>query len=138
MPLFLTFIIFNIHMCAERKLIPFKWWRCVMMNVIVAVFEIKIHYIYIYITQSYIHSSFIIRRGQSSYILIGSSLSKRRTSMVRRAENRTWTCLLASRRTSNGATLLYQMSYAVPMSYAAQIVPLLPSAISRSIAESDQ
>jgi hypothetical protein len=58
MPLFLIFIIFNNHSHNQYNTI-----------------------------QSYIHSSFIIRRGLSSCILIASSLSKRRTSMRCRAEN---------------------------------------------------
>ncbi len=47
----------------------------------------------------YIHSSFTIRRDMSSCIPIASSVSKRRTTMGCRAENRALACLAASRRT---------------------------------------
>ncbi len=60
-----------------------------------------------------IHSSFTIRRGPPSCILIASSLSKRRTSMGCRAENRTLACLTASRRTTNWATPHPQIKFLI-------------------------
>ncbi len=74
----------------------------------------------IHTVQSYIHSSFTIRRGLSSCILIASSLSKRRTSIGCRAENWTRACLTASRRTTNWATPNPQLNHAAPkLSHAA-------------------
>ncbi len=58
----------------------------------------------IHTVQSYIHSSFAIRRGPSSCILIAFSISKRRTSTGGRTENQTLACLTASRRTTYWAT----------------------------------
>jgi hypothetical protein len=68
----------------------------------------------IHTVQSYIHSSFTIRQGPSSCILIAASLSKRKTSMEGRTENRTRACLAASRRTANWATPYPKLNNAAP------------------------
>jgi hypothetical protein len=62
------------------------WWHYATLFIIIIFYNI-------HTVQSYIHSSFTVRRGLPSYIRIASSLSKRRTSMgCRRAENRTRAC----------------------------------------------
>ncbi len=98
-----------------------KWISCLnrfKIKGLVALCHLVWYLLFLTIIQtvrSYILSSFIDCRGLSSRIFIASSLTKRRTSMGCRAENRTRACLAADAlptelRRTPGLSLLFTKS----------------------------